>query len=160
MDPTTLLADLRRLDASINANEDNSIRDRWEYGRKILAFYLPEGCGRKQLRKGELDTLARELGVHRSEVGARMKFAKVYQSEEQLSTVIESCPSWSAIKQRALSDPSRIKPVSRSTCARLAALVKNIDADTLTADDLTHISYSVGRLNELEARLREVARAA
>src|SRR5258708_26255991 len=93
----TLLADLRRLDDDINRNEDTSIRARWEYGRKILARYQPPESGRKQLPTGVLDAVATELGVCRAEVGARKKFAQVYDTEEKLSTVIESFTSWSAI---------------------------------------------------------------
>jgi hypothetical protein len=56
LDPT-LVENLRRLDDSVNTQEDTSIRARWDYGRCIRVFYQLRPFGeRKQLRKGVLDT--------------------------------------------------------------------------------------------------------
>jgi hypothetical protein len=138
MDPT-LVADLRRLDDAVNADENHSIRARWEFGRRILAFYLPPESTRKQLPKGVLDALSRELRVHRSEVGARMKFAKTYQTEQQLSTVIESFRSWSAIKQQALTDTTHTSTPKKTPYQRALALLDHVGPETLTPADLPDI---------------------
>jgi hypothetical protein len=143
---TTLVASLRQLDTSINSGEDMSVRLRWDYARRILAYYLPPDTERKQLPKGVLDQLAGELGVCRAEVGARMKFARMYDTDEKLSTVIESFPlsgrgaaSWSAIKQHALSDTTRTGVPKKTPFQRAFGPLDNVAPETLTSADLADI---------------------
>src|SRR3954471_40612 len=88
VDPTLLDA-LTRLEDTISTNERTSIQTRWESGRRIIAFYFPPESKRKALPKGALNEIARQLGVVRSEVGDRMKFFRMYYTEEKLSTVME-----------------------------------------------------------------------
>ena len=159
MDPT-LVADLRRLDDAVNADENRSIRTRWEFGRRILAFYFPPEVTRKQLPKGVLDALSRELRVHRSEVGARMKFAKTYQTEQQLSTVIESFKSWSAIKQQALTDTTRAIGRPKTPLQRASDLIENIEPDTLLDTDCALIDTLISTLQRLRGNIADNQRAA
>jgi hypothetical protein len=100
----TVLADLRKIEAGINTNDRASIEARWESGRKILESYP---TGKKQLPKGLLDAIAHELGVARSEVGARIKFARKFPTKAKGSTVVETHTSWTAIRQGALTDTPR-----------------------------------------------------
>jgi hypothetical protein len=158
----TLLHDLKALEDTINAHQDiinanerPSICARWESGRKILLLY-PKN--KKQLRNGQLDEIAEALDVSRSEVGARIKFARKYP-ETELSTVIESYKSWSAIRQEALTEKKKAPAKEKSPLQQALNLVKRLEPGTLDADDLEVIK----QLREMLAGLAEgieVTRAA
>jgi hypothetical protein len=94
------VAELRRLEEPVQKSEHDGVRARWESGRYMLTLRKR----RKQLPHGLLNELAEKIGVVRSELGARMKFAEKYPTEEKVSTAIESVHSWSDIKQRGLTD--------------------------------------------------------
>jgi hypothetical protein len=160
MDPTllgdlkgmeALLGDLKGLESSIQQDEESAIRARWDYGRRICEFYALKPYGEnKQLPNGELEKLATALDVDRSEVNARMKFAKVYRTDDELSTVVESFRSWSAIKQHGLTDTSRVRPQPKTAFRRAFDIVQNIDARMLTADDVALIAPFLAKLAHLE----------
>ena len=157
LDPTLLDA-LRRLDESINASEDTAIRARWDYGHRVCRYYELKPYGEKnQLPKGVLELLASELGVCQSEVSARMKFARVYRTEDQLSTVIESSSSWHDIKQHKLSDPAKQTGTPRETQAPLQRawhLLENIEPETLREADLPRIMEMIETLQRHAASVR------
>ena len=166
LDPT-LVETLRRLDHSINVNEDTSIRTRWEYGRRICSYYELKPFGaKKQLPQGVLATLAGELAVHPSEVSARMKCARMYDTEEKLSTVIERFRgedrlSWWAIKQHGLTDREARKPVTPKTpLQRASDLIENIEPENLDAGDLPLVAQLMETLRRLEANIRDERKAA
>ena len=132
---------------------------RSHYGRCIRVFFELRPFGeRKQLRKGVLDSLARELGIHRSEVGACMKFAMIYNTEEKLSTVIESYKSWSAIKQHALTDTTRPKARRKTPLRRAFDLIENIAPETLlVAADLSLIDTLIETLRKFATTIKSAA---
>jgi hypothetical protein len=151
IDPT-LRQDLSALETLITKNEGSAIRARWEYGRKILALYAP---GKKQLPNGVLDAIAGDLGAQRSEVSARIKFAKKFPTEAEVSTAIETFGSWWAIKQTALTDKPRPK-VSKSTRSALQHAFEEVEAiDPATAenDDLALIEEFIALLRRLGANI-------
>jgi hypothetical protein len=71
--------------------------------------------GKKQLPPGMLDELARTVGVVRSELGARMRFAEKYSTEEELSTAVETFRTWTDIRQRGLTDTPRVEEQEQET---------------------------------------------
>lgn len=71
-----------------------SIRDRWEFGRLMLA----ERKGKK-LPTGMLDELVEATGKSRAELQFRMQFAEQYETEDQLSTAIGNYGSWTQVKK-------------------------------------------------------------
>lgn len=146
----TLLTELHRLENLISTNERESIEARWDSGRRILAFYP---SGKKQLAKGVLDAIAKELRVHRSEVGARVKCAKKYPSKAELSTIIESSRSWSAIKQEALTDKPRSKQSKTTKIERAFRLVEDIDSAILDMRDLPTIETFIEHLQRLASAI-------
>jgi hypothetical protein len=147
----TLVEKLRRLDDSINANENTSISARWQYGRSICVYHELRPFGeKKQLPKGVLKQLASELDVHLSDVSARMKFARMYDTEEKLSTVIESFRSWFAIKQHALSDTTRTSVPKKTPLQRALDLIRDIEPDTLTKADIPVMAAIVKVLGEFK----------
>lgn len=96
--------ELRRLKDLVNKSEDDGLRARWASGHCLLT----ERKG-KLLPRYALAIWAQHLGVHRSELSARMKFAEKYSTEEELSTFIESFKTWHAIRTQALIDKPRSK---------------------------------------------------
>lgn len=87
-----------------------SIRDRWEFGRLMLA--MRKG---KQLPKGVLDGLAEATGKSRSELGKRMLFAARYPTEDELGTAIPTFESWTQIKKNLPKPPEQ--PAAKHTPA-------------------------------------------
>jgi hypothetical protein len=118
---------------TIRTNERPSILARWESGRRILTFYQAD---KKQLASGMLDAIAHELGVVRSEVCARIKFAKKVP-EAELSTFVESHTSWTAIHQKALIDkPRKSSAVPPCPLRQAFDILDNVDPLTLNPADL------------------------
>jgi hypothetical protein len=145
-----LLEDLKRLEHEIATTERPSILARWHSGRKIAALYAPH---RKQLPNGLLDAIAAELGVVRSEIGFRVKFAKKFPTESEVSTVVESCRSWTAIRQWALTDTPRQKSNTSDPLHRAFKLVEAIDAETRDERDLRLIANFIDYLTRLSSSI-------
>lgn len=101
----TWVTELRRLEEPITKSDGDGVRARWESGRYLLTLRRP-----KRLPHGLLDDLADTIGVARSELGDRMRFAEKYATEEKLSMALERFgPSWSAIRENALTVKPREK---------------------------------------------------
>ena len=81
------------IDHRIDQHEGAGLRDRWEFGRLMLA--ARDGAGR--LPNGYLSALVERTGKSRSELGYRVQFAAVV-SEEELSTVVDSYRSWTELR--------------------------------------------------------------
>jgi hypothetical protein len=148
---TTLANDLKSLDTLIRRNEQTAIQARWEFGRLALLSYAP---GKKQLAKGILDAIAQELHIHRSEVSSRIKFAKKYPTADEVSTVIETYQSWSAIRQQALADCPRHGAKRQHTALqRVFKVIDAIDPVALDQPDMAVISALIERLQRLAANI-------
>lgn len=126
------LGSLVQLNAVIVMQDDaaekgaaQAIRARWEFGRVLLA----RREGAKQLPPGVLDEVAVVCNEKRPELGARMKLAELYPSDEELSHAVRKFPSWHQMRNRGLRMPGT--PRSTSTGAvikatRALAKVRNI----------------------------------
>lgn len=164
------IAELRRLEVPVRTSDGDGVRARWDSGRYMLT--LKKG---KQLPRGVLGRLAEKLDVHRSELGARMKFAEKYPTEEEVSTTIETFHSWSAIKERGLADKPRVDATDKRTdeeddedaqelqddldeddsdhrraLKRVLAVVEGIDSATLDDDDLELLALIANRIHRLQ----------
>lgn len=81
---------LLHLDQRIDANESDALRARWEFGHQMLA--ARDGAGR--LPNGYLADLVERTGKSRRELGYRVQFASVIDSEEELCNALHSFTSW------------------------------------------------------------------
>lgn len=86
---------LVRIDQRIDASESTALRDRWEFGRQMLA--ARDGAGR--LPNGYLAELVERTGKSRRELAYRARFADAYPTEDELCTVVHSFESWTAVRE-------------------------------------------------------------
>jgi N6-adenosine-specific RNA methylase IME4 len=89
---------LVHIDRRIDEREGEALRDRWEFGRGMLA--ARDGKGR--LPNGYLSELVERTGKSRSELGFRVQFAARYATEDELSNALDSYSSWFEVTQKAL----------------------------------------------------------
>lgn len=89
---------LVRIDERIDEREGEALRDRWEFGRELLA--ARDGKGR--LPNGYLSSLATRTGKSRTELKYRVQFAERYSTEDELANALASYPSWYEVTQKAL----------------------------------------------------------
>lgn len=85
------------IDKQIDESESSALRARWEFGHGMLAHRKP---GSKLLPVGLLADLIKSTGKCRSELSYRMQFAATYPTEDQLSTAVDSCPSWTDLRSK------------------------------------------------------------
>lgn len=70
-----------------------SLRDRWEFGKLMLAKRVG-----KQLPKRYLEELGLATGKGRSELQYRMQFAERYPTEDEVSMAMDTLRSWRQVK--------------------------------------------------------------
>ena len=73
------------IDKRIDTCEAEGIRDRWEFGRLMLAAR----AGRKRLPNGYLAELVQRTGKSQSELSYRLRFAETFPTEAELSNALE-----------------------------------------------------------------------
>lgn len=103
---------LVHIDQRIDAAEGDGLRARWEFGQQMLA--ARDGAGR--LPNGYLSALVERTGKSRSELGYRVQFAASFPTEEELSTAVDNCPSWTDLRkslkaEKDAADALPIRPV-------------------------------------------------
>ncbi len=144
---TTIIAELKALDRRIQESDERTaessqsgLRDRWEFGRKLLTLR----GNKKKLPDGLLDELAQQ-GRNRQELQARMKFAATYPDDERLSDAIRQFPTWHAMIHRGLTNrPSGLQ--------RAATLIESYNVADMTDADRT-------ALIQIEAGIRRIRNA-
>jgi len=140
-EPGTPATTMRQFEDVIRRSDGEGLRARWESGRYMQT--LKRG---KQLPAGLLAELSEKLDVSRSELGARMKFAARFPTEQELSVAVESCRTWSAIR-RALTTTPRTRAAdtrdsdvhdgqAQKHLKHATALVEEIDTAALDQRDL------------------------
>jgi N6-adenosine-specific RNA methylase IME4 len=101
---------LVRIDQRIDGHEGDAIRDRWEFGRLMLA--ARDGAGR--LPNGYLTDLVERTGKSRSELKFRAAFAERFPTPQEMANALANCGSWFGIVQslakRNTDDPDDIGP--------------------------------------------------
>lgn len=108
----------KRIDTAVDeasALLGESIRDRWEFGKLMLA----QRKG-KQLPNGVLDELAERTGKSRAELKFRMQFAERYPTEDEVARALATCTSWTQIKKNLPKPPTKQRKSERD--AQIAAL--------------------------------------
>ena len=113
------IEDLLVIEKRIDTVEDDaaelareSIRDRWESGRWMLA----QRKG-KQLPKGAMAELVEATGKSSSELNYRVQFAERYSTEAEVSSAMETFTSWTQVKS-SLPKPSKTKPRTEPKIAK------------------------------------------
>ena len=77
-----------------------SLRQRWEFGRLLLAERVTKkGEPAKRLPNNRLQELVKATGKSETELVYRMKFAESYGDEDELLTAVRSFESWTALRQ-------------------------------------------------------------
>lgn len=97
MSPDVLDLSLERLaviDARIDGHEGAALRDRWEFGRQMLA--ARDGAGR--LPNGYLAELVERTGKSQRELGYRAQFAAAFPTEDELCTAVQDFTSWTDLR--------------------------------------------------------------
>lgn len=100
---------MRKIEARVTKSDEAGIKARWDSGRELLK----KRGDKKQLPKGVLGQTADGLGVERSELVRRMKFAAKFSSEEQLRHTVTKFVSWHQIVKEALPDKKRTAKAKR-----------------------------------------------
>lgn len=105
----------RRIDAAEHHKNENrrenneiereTIHDRWESGRLMLAERKDNGG--KQLPDGRMAELVETSGKSAAELKWRMQFAEQCETEEQVATRVATCGSWKKIKKSLPKTPGR-----------------------------------------------------
>lgn len=106
------LEEFIRFDKGIDVAEDQiadgvreSLRNRWEFGKLMLA--KRKG---KQLPNGMLDELAEATGKSRSELKYRMQFAERYPTEDEVARALATFTSWTQVKRNLPKPPPPPRP--------------------------------------------------
>jgi hypothetical protein len=110
---------LRDLETRISGAESTGVLARWEFGRLLLG----QRAGRK-LPAGLLATVGADLGVSRTELQKRMRFAEKYPTEEEMRNALRNYGSWHRIVGEALPDD----PKPRTLDAHTLAVLKRVAA--------------------------------
>jgi hypothetical protein len=92
---------LLTIDKRIDTREDENIRDRWEFGRVMLAAR----DGKKRLPNGYLAELVKATGKSQRELSNRLRCADVYPTEVELCNALQSCPSWHEMAENLYAKP-------------------------------------------------------
>jgi hypothetical protein len=134
---------LLTIDKRIDTREDENIRDRWEFGRVMLAAR----ADKKRLPSGYLAALIERTGKSQSELSYRLRCAEVYPTEAELSNALELFPSWHELVQN-LYEP--VPSWTKEEIARFVELEKRIDeADRRAAErarEITRDKWKIGQL--------------
>jgi len=92
-EPLPELANLVLIDKRIDAAETDGLRQRWEFGRLMLAARQ----GLKRLPNGFLAELVERTGKSQRELSYRAQFAERFPTEDQLRNALQSFDSWYAL---------------------------------------------------------------
>ena len=107
----------------------------------------------KQLPRGVLRQLTDEFKVSRAELGERMAFAAKFTGDE-LSTIIETLRTWSAIRKHALRDHLTVAP-DRNGSVRLPPMKRSCSpASRHSIQKTSPIRWTCERLAAEAARFR------
>jgi hypothetical protein len=142
-----------RLEKAIAAADTGSIRQRWEYGRRLLVDKT-KSTEAENLRNGALDGLvaaARRQGianVGRREIQHRLQAARLYPGEAHIAYICARYESWGALRTAGFppvqlpldADPEPFDPRTREERARDAGQVLD-SAEEKAAGQLDLFAY-------------------
>jgi hypothetical protein len=149
---TILSRRLRDLEARIAGSESTGIQARWEFGRALLARRVG-----KQLPAGLLAQVCADVGVSRSELAKRMRFAERYPTEEQVRNAVAQFGSWHRIVAEALPEPSvpapGVSPALMSVLNRVAVGAYTASSRRVPVWERSHNGFA--QLHRARLYLRE-----
>jgi hypothetical protein len=105
------------IDKRIDTSETEAIRDRWEFGRRMLA----DRDGKKRLPNGYMAALVERTGKSRSELGYRIQFAERFPTEAELSNALDSFTSWHELVENLVVKPKENGETDEEFMARWRA---------------------------------------
>lgn len=147
--PEDCLSEMRRLEDAVNKSEDSGLRARWQSGQCMLK--MRHG---KRLPNDALGTLVKELGVQRSELAARMKFAEKFQTEQELSDAIGQFKTWFAITHQALTTTPHVPKSVEVDDGEADGIEDDHEAETSTRCDLnSNLQRALALLNDVDYAL-------
>ena len=129
---------LVQIDQRIDRLEGEALRDRWEFGRIMLAARQ----GKQRLSNGYLAALAERTGKSATELKYRALFAERFPSEGQLVNAVDQFGSWHQIVTVAFARPTSRPPatitpdVLRRMFNRAIDRVERVVAHTKLTDDV------------------------
>jgi hypothetical protein len=124
------------IDKRIDTSDAEGIRDRWEFGRRMLA----DRKGKKRLPNGYLAALVECTGKSRAELGFRIQFAEQNPTEAELSNALDSFSSWHDVVQNLSANPE-----ADPTLAELIRIEKRIDEADARIAEITGMSIEMVR---------------
>jgi hypothetical protein len=136
---------LQVIDKRIDTSEADGIRDRWEFGRVMLAAR----AGKKRLPNGYLAELVRRTGKSQTELSNRLRCAEMFPTEAELSNALESYPSWHELvenlyaKREEVQDGAMSKDEAQAITSRIRAWV-----DTISEDDRAYVEQWLTAFSE------------
>lgn len=123
----------KRIDAAEEQGFQESLRDRWEFGKLMLA----ERVG-KQLPKGRLDELAKATGKSRAELKFRAQFAERYPTEDEVANALATFTSWKQIiKSLAKDHPDKPRGKEHRGRSNDPQLIEHIANDIEQGHDIS-----------------------
>jgi hypothetical protein len=156
----------RKAEDELRHGESIGLLARWKSGQQMSTLKR----GRKQLPPGVVKELAAALERDPSEVRARMKFAELYRTEEEVSHVVRELGSWHQIRKHGLknrrqeadgtvTDAEPVTETAPTTTAessyshslqRVLDFIENIDSAELTQRDLELLAQVANRTHRLQ----------
>lgn len=169
-DFTTELGQLQQCEATVRQGDHAALMARWQSGCYLNALR----SGKKRLPNGMLKQLADTLGVSRSELTNRMKFATKFPTEADVTNAVGKFGSWHNIANHGLTDNPQTNSDDAPACtdetdspddgdkadyalavlAKVVAVIDDIDSALLGDDGLALLE----RIAEGVERLRNGAK--
>lgn len=124
----------KRIDVAEQKGYRESSRERWEFGKKMLAERVQGGRGRgsgPKLPEGRLAELTKRTGKSQRELGYRMEFAEACPTEAEYCTAVQKYTSWKDLRQsftKSHGAQHRPKPIApKADDPRLADAINQME---------------------------------
>lgn len=132
---------LQRIEARVTAGEKEGLYARWECGMELLK----QRKG-KQLPKGLLDNVSREVGVNYDELRRRLRFADRYPNEDEVGHAMTSFPSWFLMVREGLRRKPATERLPPSPAKALLSRLVKIQAGEIKPEELALIQGELKRI--------------
>jgi hypothetical protein len=151
-------AKYRALERRIDADDEDAILARGEFGLELLAER--EAHGGKQLPHGRLDESCLAVGKTRSEFAResrwRMLFAQSYPTEAEMRTAVRTFKSWTAIRDSLVRQERRRGRSPREALRQQVRMVAHIASIRNLVEALSGIRISAGEDGGVELAVTDM----
>lgn len=152
------LADLARLERQVVEEEGQALVARWSFGRELLRHQV-EYKGRKVIAPDLMKLTMKKIGLGRTEVLDRMRFATKYPTKAVMSVAVGHYPSWRQMRRDGIVDTKK-KPATKTPPQRrgLQQLRAELSAAlaaqaTLTRADIKELEQILALTTKLLAQI-------